>query len=141
MSSKIIREKNKNANKCNLREVGCDFTALWQNCQLDKFLNCIKSQSCSTPLGFSAPTKMPKFVPRQRKHKNKLKETNPIPQQDTNVAELAPVSKLEKEEKRRKYREELLAQQPRISGKKQKRLDKYIVRSILSMCVSHFLRH
>ncbi|EER43979.1 RNA helicase [Histoplasma capsulatum H143] len=69
---------------------------------------------------------MPKFVPRQRKHKNKLKETNPIPQQDTNVAELAPVSKLEKEEKRRKYREELLAQQPRISGKKQKRLDKYI---------------
>lgn len=105
------------------------------------FSNRIKSQSCSTHFGFSAPAKMPKFVPRQRKHKNKLKETNPIPQQDTNVAELAPVSKLEKEEKRRKYREELLAQQPRISGKKQKRLDKYIVRSILSMCVSHFLRH
>ncbi|KAL2372604.1 adenosinetriphosphatase [Blastomyces gilchristii SLH14081] len=69
---------------------------------------------------------MPKFVPRQRKHKNKLKETNPPPQQDTNVIELAPVPKSEKEEKRRKLREELRAQQPKISGKKQKRLDKYI---------------
>lgn len=70
---------------------------------------------------------MPKFVPRQRKHKNKQKENNPTSQQDTNVTELAPVPKSEKEEKRRKLREELRAQQPKISGKKQKRLDKYIV--------------
>ncbi|PGH31285.1 ATP-dependent RNA helicase DHX37/DHR1 [[Emmonsia] crescens] len=69
---------------------------------------------------------MPKFVPRQRKHKNKQKENNPTSQQDTNVTELAPVPKSEKEEKRRKLREELRAQQPKISGKKQKRLDKYI---------------
>ncbi|OJD16603.1 hypothetical protein AJ78_03243 [Emergomyces pasteurianus Ep9510] len=69
---------------------------------------------------------MPKFVPRQRKHKNKQKENHTSSQQDTNVTELAPVPKSEREEKRRKLREELRAQQPSISSKKQKRLDKYI---------------
>ncbi|PGH09928.1 hypothetical protein AJ79_05544 [Helicocarpus griseus UAMH5409] len=69
---------------------------------------------------------MPKFVPRQRKHKNKQKENQAASQQDTNVAELAPIPKSEKEEKRRKLREELRAQQSTISSKKQKRLDKYI---------------
>lgn len=70
---------------------------------------------------------MPKFVPRQRKHKARARENQPKLSQDTNATEVAPVSKEEKEERRRKLREELRAQQPKISGKKQKRLDKYIV--------------
>ncbi|KAK2852126.1 hypothetical protein FQN49_005343 [Arthroderma sp. PD_2] len=69
---------------------------------------------------------MPKFVPRQRKHKARDRENQPKQPQDTNAAEIAPVPKEEKEEKRRKLREELRAQQPKISGKKQKRLDKYL---------------
>ncbi|EFQ97281.1 pre-mRNA-splicing factor ATP-dependent RNA helicase PRP43 [Nannizzia gypsea CBS 118893] len=69
---------------------------------------------------------MPKFVPRQRKYKARDRQSQPKLPQDTNVAEVAPVSKEEKEEKRQKLREELRAQQSKISGKKQKRLDKYI---------------
>lgn len=70
--------------------------------------------------------KMPKFTPRQRKQKHRRKEsTAPV---DTNVAELAPVSKSEKEARRQKLREELREQHSNVSSKKQKRLDKYIVR-------------
>jgi hypothetical protein len=47
---------------------------------------------------------------------------------DTNVAELAPVSKDEKEARRLKLRDELRDQHSNVSSKKQKRLDKYIVR-------------
>ncbi|KAI2994624.1 hypothetical protein CBS147346_10331 [Aspergillus niger] len=68
---------------------------------------------------------MPKFVPRQRKQKHKQREATTAPV-DTNVAELAPVSKDEKEAKRQKLKEELRAQHARVSSKKQKRLDKYI---------------
>lgn len=71
--------------------------------------------------------KMPKFVPRQRKHKARDRQNQPKLPQDTNVAEVAPVSKKEKEEKRQKLQAELRAQQSKISSKKQKRLDKYIV--------------
>jgi ATP-dependent RNA helicase DHX37/DHR1 len=72
---------------------------------------------------------MPKFVPRQRKQKARRREaqSGDAPQ-DTNALEITPLSKDEKEERRRKLREELRAQQPKISSKKQKRLDKYIVR-------------
>lgn len=71
--------------------------------------------------------RMPKFTPRQRKQKHRQREhaTAPV---DTNVAEILPVSKSEKEAKRQKLREELRSQQTNISAKKQKRLDKYIVR-------------
>lgn len=69
---------------------------------------------------------MPKFTPRQRKQKHRHKEpTAPV---DTNVTELAPVSKDEKEARRQKLREELRDQHTNVSAKKQKRLDKYIVR-------------
>ncbi|GLA09295.1 putative ATP-dependent RNA helicase DHR1 [Aspergillus niger] len=68
---------------------------------------------------------MPKFVPRQRKQKHKQREASTAPV-DTNVAELAPVSKDEKEAKRQKLKEELRAQHAQVSSKKQKRLDKYI---------------
>ncbi|KAJ5166401.1 ATP-dependent RNA helicase DHR1 [Penicillium canariense] len=67
---------------------------------------------------------MPKFVPRQRKQKHRHQEpTAPV---DTNIAELAPVSKDEKEARRQKLREELRDQHVTVSSKKQKRLDKYI---------------
>ncbi|KIX09884.1 uncharacterized protein Z518_00965 [Rhinocladiella mackenziei CBS 650.93] len=70
---------------------------------------------------------MPRFVHRQRKHKVRAREpsaTSSIPQ--SNQEHIIPLSKAEKEEKRQKLREELRAQQPKISSKKQKRLDKYI---------------
>ncbi|KAJ5768918.1 ATP-dependent RNA helicase DHR1 [Penicillium odoratum] len=66
----------------------------------------------------------PKFVPRLRKQKHRQQE--PDQSVDTNVAELAPVSKDEKEAKRQKLRAELRDQNPNVSSKKQKRLDKYI---------------
>ncbi|KAJ9226178.1 hypothetical protein DTO027B5_5862 [Paecilomyces variotii] len=69
---------------------------------------------------------MAKPKPRQRKNKHRQQENAGAQQQDTNVVELLPTSKAEKEERRRKLREELRASQPKISAKKQKRLDKYI---------------
>ena len=72
---------------------------------------------------------MPKFVPRQRKHKARDQEKRTTAQQstvDTNETEILPSSKAEREERRRQLREELRAQLPKISSKKQKRLDKYI---------------
>ena len=80
---------------------------------------------------------MPKFVPRQRKHKvRKRLEQNasnsgvPI-SSDSNAAEILPVSVTEKEKKRQDLRNALREQQPKVSSKKQKRLEKYIVRSLL----------
>ncbi|KAF2137313.1 uncharacterized protein K452DRAFT_278730 [Aplosporella prunicola CBS 121167] len=71
---------------------------------------------------------MPKFVPRQRKHKARQREAeqqqNGAP--DPNAAELLPAGKAEREERKRKMKDELKAQQPKMSSKKQKRLDKYI---------------
>ena len=72
---------------------------------------------------------MPKFVPRQRKHKarDREKRAAALPSTlDTNATEILPSSKAESEARRRQLREELRAQLPKISSKKQKRLDKYI---------------
>ncbi|TKA58734.1 hypothetical protein B0A49_08855, partial [Cryomyces minteri] len=74
---------------------------------------------------------MPKFVPRERKHKvlarRKQHGSHSFPSNgDVNAVELLPASKTEREERRQKLKEELRAQQPRVSSKKQKRLDKYI---------------
>ncbi|KAL1970312.1 hypothetical protein VTN77DRAFT_5472 [Rasamsonia byssochlamydoides] len=70
---------------------------------------------------------MAKYTPRERKHKRRQRDnqsaTAPV---DTNVAEIIPISKAEKEERRQKLREELRTQQPKMSAKKKKRLDKYI---------------
>lgn len=72
---------------------------------------------------------MPKFTPRQRKHKQRRREelSSSKTLEDTNVTELLPESKAEREQRREKLREELRSQQPQISSKKKKRLDKYIV--------------
>lgn len=84
---------------------------------------------------------MGKFVPRQRKHKHRVREEEERQKAaakigiqaggDANADVILPPAKAEKEEKRAKLREELRSQQPqsKISKKKQKRLDKYIVRS------------
>ncbi|KAF2216579.1 hypothetical protein CERZMDRAFT_33446 [Cercospora zeae-maydis SCOH1-5] len=80
---------------------------------------------------------MPKFVPRERKHRKlaKQKETakkNGIVQHgmadQANAAEIVPTTQNEKDERRRKLREELTAHEPesKASAKKRKRLDKYI---------------
>lgn len=72
---------------------------------------------------------MPKFVPRQRKQKNKQRDSKAAPV-DTNAAEILPTSKNDKEARREKLREQLKDQHPKVSSKKQKRLDKYIVGNI-----------
>ena len=75
---------------------------------------------------------MAKFVPRQRKHKvlrrnNGSSHRTSASVEDSNTAEIVPLSQRDREDKKRRLREELRAQQPKMSGKKQKRLEKYIV--------------
>ena len=77
---------------------------------------------------------MPKFVPRERKHKvrERLEENgngdrNGHLASDPNAVEILPSISMGKEEKRKAMKDDLRAQQPQISSKKQKRLDKYIV--------------
>lgn len=81
---------------------------------------------------------MPKFVPRERKHKvlaRQKTESNgfhndqgPVKSQgaDSNAEILVP-KPTEKEQKRHEMKNAPRAQQPKMSAKKQKRLDKYIV--------------
>ena len=79
---------------------------------------------------------MPRFVPRQRKHKvrKRLEQdggTVCVPtSMDSNAVEILPTSVTEKERKRQDMRNALRVGQPKVSGKKQKRLDKYIVCSL-----------
>ncbi|KAI5299669.1 hypothetical protein KEM56_003053, partial [Ascosphaera pollenicola] len=69
---------------------------------------------------------MAKFVRRQRKHKVRAREEQDGAGKDTNAEQVMPVSQAEREERRKKMKEELRAEQPKMSSKKQKRLDKYI---------------
>ena len=75
---------------------------------------------------------MPKFVPRQRKHrvKHRLKQNggNSEAITDSNVMEIMSTTSNEKEEKRKYMKDAMYAGRPIISGKKKKRLEKYIVR-------------
>lgn len=81
---------------------------------------------------------MAKYTPRERKHKRRQQDSQsaaaPV---DTNVAEIMPISKAEKEARRQKLREELRVQQPKMSSKKKKRLEKYIVRSLRQVVPLH----
>lgn len=74
---------------------------------------------------------MPKFVPRQRKHRvlarQKVNAGSIAHDGNSNAFELMPVSKEEKEARRQQLKAELKGQQTKLSGKKKKRLDKYIV--------------
>ncbi|EFY91779.1 DEAH-box RNA helicase [Metarhizium acridum CQMa 102] len=72
---------------------------------------------------------MPKFVPRQRKHKvlarQKAKETAQHEVRDTNQ-EVLPATQAERQEKKARMKEELRQDGVKVSGKKAKRLEKYI---------------
>lgn len=73
---------------------------------------------------------MPRFVPRQRKHRvlQREKSYNKYGKEsaDPNIFQLLPESKSQREERKQKLREEFRAGQSKISSKKKKRLDKYI---------------
>ena len=72
---------------------------------------------------------MPRFVPRQRKHRVLARQngpTVPSPVTDSNAAILVPSDQAAKEERKRRLKEDLRAQHTQVSAKKQKRLDKYI---------------
>lgn len=84
---------------------------------------------------------MPKFIPRERKHKvlarQKIESNghhdsrNTVERQDADSnAEILDPKPTEKEQKRHDMRNVLRSQQPKMSAKKQKRLDKYIVRKV-----------
>ena len=83
---------------------------------------------------------MPRFVPRERKHKvrKRLEEHgngggNSHLASDPNAVEILSGTSKEKEDRRQAIKDALRAQQPQMSSKKQKRLDKYVV------CIIHLL--
>ncbi|KAH7125596.1 P-loop containing nucleoside triphosphate hydrolase protein [Dendryphion nanum] len=72
---------------------------------------------------------MPKFVPRQRKHKvlARQKDTKPTLNNDANVTEIIPIEKTKREQEKAALREELAKESKgKMSQKKKKRLEKYI---------------
>jgi len=79
---------------------------------------------------------MPKFVPRQRKHRvlARRKSDRDAPRDETsshdaNATEILPAEKKEREQRKRTIKEDLVRESAgRMSAKKKKRLDKYIVR-------------
>lgn len=72
---------------------------------------------------------MAKFTPRDRKARRKKdRRSRNEEYADTNAAEILPVTTSEKEKQRKEIKDSLRAQQPKMSSKKSKRLDKYIVR-------------
>lgn len=83
---------------------------------------------------------MPKFVPRQRKHKvlqrQKTSTSHSKAQDDgdTNAVEIPSSAQAEKEKKRAELKRAISADQPHVSSKKKKRLDKYIVGPFLLYC-------
>ena len=79
---------------------------------------------------------MPRFVPRERKHKvlarskkRQLDEKSRHLEDDTNAVEILP----QQQQKRRGDHsgQEQLGANGKVSGKKKKRLDKYIVRVVI----------
>lgn len=72
---------------------------------------------------------MAKFVARDRKkRRRKVDKSQDGGVLDTNVVEVIPTAASEKEKKKREIKDSIRAQQPAMSSKKAKRLDKYIVR-------------
>lgn len=86
---------------------------------------------------------MPKFVPRQRKHKvlARRKQSHDYAP-DANAEEILPREEQERAEKKQALKEELTREaQGKISGKKKKRLDKYIVRPARTRKALPYLQH
>ena len=90
---------------------------------------------------------MPKFVPRERKHKvrarqkNNGKHSNAAEAIDTNAVEIPASTPSGKELLRQSLREELRSQQTIKSSKKQKRLEKYIVSRCCKIICLKFPNH
>ena len=71
---------------------------------------------------------MAKFVPRDRKkRRRRVDKSRNGGDLDTNAVEVVPITTSEKEKKKKEIKESIRAQQPSMSSKKAKRLDKYIV--------------
>ena len=75
---------------------------------------------------------MSRFVPRLRKHKARQRSEGrrdklSAPAQDSNELEISVDQTFERDERRQKLRESLVAEQSKVSSQKKKRLDKYIV--------------
>jgi ATP-dependent RNA helicase DHX37/DHR1 len=87
---------------------------------------------------------MPKFVPRQRKHKVLARRKTPANDAtiDANATEILPQEEQERAQKKAALKDELTREsQGKMSGKKKKRLDKYIVRrDTVWSGLQHFLR-
>jgi ATP-dependent RNA helicase DHX37/DHR1 len=87
---------------------------------------------------------MPKFVPRQRKHKVLARRKTPANDAtiDANATEIRPQEEQERAQKKAALKDELTREsQGKMSGKKKKRLDKYIVRrDTVWSGLQHFLR-
>ncbi|GJD01191.1 helicase associated domain-containing protein [Colletotrichum higginsianum] len=76
---------------------------------------------------------MPKFVPRQRKHKVLAREKakgNGVIDLDTNTDEILPEDQKRLQEKREQLKAELQGDGVKASGKKAKRLEKYITNKL-----------
>ncbi|KAJ4350978.1 putative ATP-dependent RNA helicase DHR1 [Ascochyta clinopodiicola] len=72
---------------------------------------------------------MPKFVPRQRKHKvvARQKPAHNDEPTEANTEQILPAEQQERNERRRAMKDDLVREsQSKMSGKKKKRLDKYI---------------
>src|SRR5689334_6617675 len=70
---------------------------------------------------------MPKFVPRQRKHKVLARQKVALEHHDANPLEILPSQQREREDQKRQLKEQLVAESKgKMSSKKKKRLDKYI---------------
>ena len=77
---------------------------------------------------------MPKFVPRQRKHKvlarshqNTTSSLSTTQDANTNTPEILPAQQREREDRKKALKEELVRENTgKISAKKKKRLDKYV---------------
>jgi len=87
---------------------------------------------------------MPKFVPRQRKHEVLARRKTPANDAtiDANATEILPQEEQERAQKKAALKDELTREsQGKMSGKKKKRLDKYIVRrDTVWSGLQHFLR-
>lgn len=72
---------------------------------------------------------MVRFVPRDRKKRRRRVENSQNGGDlDTNAVEVIPATTSEKDQKKKEIKDSIRAQQPAMSSKKAKRLDKYIVR-------------
>jgi ATP-dependent RNA helicase DHX37/DHR1 len=83
---------------------------------------------------------MPKFVPRQRKHKviARQKSRPDTEQNDANTSEILPQEERARADKKEALKGQLMSEaQGKMSGKKKKRLDKYIVRASPLLLLHH----